>query len=465
MKPVPRPPQALAAAAARPRPAPAAPSSVLSPAQPFLYLLGYISIMYVRPHEFVPALQGVPILPACLAGALLFWLARQPKRFEAPQFRLMFAFWACTVLSLLFTGWVGGATKAFGDFIPILLLFILVATSLDSIARFRALFTVLGVAAVIMSLHGIDQARDPEGIGWSGAKSILGRITYLGFLADPNDLSMSLLMTLPLCLYLSNTSGFLLRWAWRAAVVAILYAVYLSNSRGAILTLGCMMAFYSYKRYGIGRSLLVLPVLAVPLLLFAPSRMSELSADEASAEGRVEAWYDGIQMLKSSPLFGVGKDMFMAHHFRTAHNSYVLALSELGLVGYFVWLSIIVLTALMIWKLADHVRSGPAPAGTGAATRTVTGTAAGGPSWSDILPVASALRYSTIAALVSIFFLSRTYTIILYLHIGVVIALYQLARATHPDAPEVSWSQWWPRLLLLTLGSTVLLWIITLLLL
>jgi len=67
--------------------------------------------------------------------------------------------------------------------------------------------------------------------------------------------------------------------------------------------------------------------------MFGPSRIAELSAHEGSAYGRIEAWYEGFQMLKSYPLFGVGSGMFTDYHIRTAHNSFVLIFAELGLLG------------------------------------------------------------------------------------------------------------------------------------
>ena len=61
--------------------------------------------------------------------------------------------------------------------------------------------------------------------------------------------------------------------------------------------------------------------------------MAQISNGDDSAYGRVEAWYEGIQMFKSSPVFGVGKGMFTDFNNLTAHNSYMLVLAELGFVG------------------------------------------------------------------------------------------------------------------------------------
>ncbi|MFT3859339.1 MAG: O-antigen ligase family protein, partial [Aquabacterium sp.] len=176
-------------------------------------------------------------------------------------------------------------------------------------------------------------------MGWTGAQMIEGRVTYLGFLNDPNDLSMAILMVLPMQVYLAHRAGLIMKLFWWCAAGLSLWAVKLTNSRGAILALAAMLMHHGVQRYGLIRSLLVAPFMLAPIIIFGPSRMNEISDDEESAEGRVESWFEGFHMLASHPLFGVGKGLFTEYNYLTAHNSYVLALAELGLIGYFVWLS------------------------------------------------------------------------------------------------------------------------------
>jgi len=66
-----------------------------------------------------------------------------------------------------------------------------------------------------------------------------------------------------------------------------------------------------------------------------------INVTESSAFGRVELWYGGIQLLKSSPLFGVGYDMFMEELPQTAHSSFILAAAELGFLGLMAWVGLL----------------------------------------------------------------------------------------------------------------------------
>ncbi len=440
---------------------------MLNPARPYFYLLAYIVILYLRPQEYVPALLESPIVPVSLLFAATVWMIGQPRSFEASQHRLIIGLLFAMFMSVLMTGWLTGAMNVLTEFIPTLLLFYIAATSVNSLARFREMGIVLTLVSVVIAYHGIDQVGSEKGIGWTGAQMIEGRITYVGFLNDPNDLSMAFLMTLPFALYLAKISRYVvLRLSWLAAAGAILYAIYLCNSRGSLLAIAAMLFVYGVRNHGWLRSVVVVPLLLVPLLLLAPSRINEISVDEDSAAGRVDAWYEGFELFRSHPIFGVGKGLFVEHNTLTAHNSFVLAIAELGVFGYFFWLSILLVSGLMLYRIlvsAEPMESdAAAPAGRPAAeTSASPSTAVARLQWSDLQLAASTLAYSLIGSLVAAFFLSRSYVVILYLLIALIVAVYQMTRIRWPAFAAVRAGDMVGRLIALELGSIVVLWLVT----
>ena len=443
---------------------------MLNIARPFFWLLFYLVILYIRPQEYVPSLIGTPVVPVSLSIATGVWLLGQEKHFAAPQHGLLLALTAAIALSVLATGWVMGAVNAVTRFVPTLLVFYMVATSVDSIKRFRQICLLLSALSVVMAVHGIKQIATEGGIGWTGAETIQGRITYLGFLNDPNDLSMAFLISLPLTLYLARTRGsVVLRLLSFAAAGVTLYGIYLCNSRGSILGLGSMLTLYVARRFGIVRGVLVLPVLVGILTVFSPSRSGNLSLDDESAAGRVDAWYEGFDMFFSHPLLGVGAGLFGDHNQLTAHNSFVLAIAELGLVGYFVWFTILSISALMLWRLLTM----PEPPATPKASESELAWRVqkrdtdpqDPPSWVDIQAAAAALAYAFVGALVAALFLSRTYVVFLYLMVALVVAVYQLAGRHWPALTPVRLGSMFGRLLALTIASIVGFWLLTRLLL
>ena len=46
----------------------------------FVVFLAYVVLLVIRPQEFVPALQHIPILQYTLLGAFELWLAASGKR-------------------------------------------------------------------------------------------------------------------------------------------------------------------------------------------------------------------------------------------------------------------------------------------------------------------------------------------------------------------------------------------------
>lgn len=116
-------------------------------------------------------------------------------------------------------------------------------------------------------------------------------------------------------------------------MVPMLMAYFFTNSRGGVLGLGAALTIIGWRRYGprLGTTLIVIGLLGVVAL--GPSRLAEMDAEEDSAQGRIQAWAEGLAMLRSRPLFGVGYGMWTEHHPLVAHNSFVQVLGELGLAG------------------------------------------------------------------------------------------------------------------------------------
>lgn len=484
--------------------------------RPYFYLLIYIVVLYLRPQEYIDFFIGKPVVPVTLIMATLLWMVGEKKRFDAPQHHLMIGLTASIFISVLLTGWLTGALTALTDFLPTLLLFYIVSTSTTSLKRLQGLAIVMTAVCVIIALHGVGQIDDEFGVGWTGAEMIDGRITYLGFLNDPNDLSMAFLMVLPLTLYVAQVGRFwLLRLSAYASMAVILYGVFLCNSRGSLLGIAAMLFAYAVRRFGLLRSTVVAPMLLVPLLLLAPSRVSEMSADEESAAGRWDAWFEGFAMLKSRPLFGVGKGLFADHNGLTAHNSFVLSFAETGLVGYFFWFSILALTTLMLMRLLAAIEPGTLPVGNFGNSSTSDGTvlpwtadvapgqsnhldmpmnapdrqqlqvadelfpppsneansnvlaAVNGEklSWTEMQIAARMLMYSLIGTMVAAFFLSRTFVVFLYVLFGLIVAMFQMARVRWPEMAPVRLSDLVGQILLMMVGSMIFLWCLTRLLL
>ena len=133
----------------------------------------------------------------------------------------------------------------------------------------------------------------------------------------------------------------------------LLYAVYLTHSRGALVGLAVMLFMAARQRWGTIRAVIAaaVPVALGILLQFSGGR--SFSIQDQSNVGRLDAWSAGLGMFRQQPFFGVGYNMFTDHNELTAHNSFVLCFAELGLFGYFFWLALLLITGYqLIWAPA-----------------------------------------------------------------------------------------------------------------
>src|SRR5205823_4579448 len=158
-------------------------------------------------------------------------------------------------------------------------------------------------------------------------------------------------------------------------------------------------------RYG-WRGAVIGAAAAAAAVMLGPSRMGALGAGDDSAAGRIAAWGAGLRMLAGHPLLGVGMGRFTDFNDvndLTAHNSFVLAFSELGLLGAICWVGMFSGALRAVWRSAIARCPGN--------RRTLSS------------PLAAALVASLCGYLVAAMFLSKTYFEIPFIYLGFAAAI------------------------------------------
>jgi hypothetical protein len=363
------------------------------------------------------------------------------------QLWFLLAFTLTSVISrMIGEAWLGAVVPAMTRFGPSLAMFVITLCSVNSLRKLRAASACIVLLSLMLVLQGIaayhfgykanmflfdptsrseytesvasdddEEGYEEEEVGYSPDDEIVDdgstavRIRGLGLLHDPNDLALGLVMALPLL-----GAG----WRHKAKInnlllvllpsAVLIYGLFLTRSRGGALALGVLLCVAARRRFGrVAATLLFAAVIASGVASnFASGRQVSLS-DEA-ASGRVQAWMEGFEMLKAQPLIGVGYGQFLEHHNLTAHNSFVLCFAETGLIGYFFWLGLLVITYAQLHSLKQLSNEQPFD-------REIKG-------W------AGRLQLSMIGFLAAAFFLSRTFVPMLYLLIGLGVALIVIAR-------------------------------------
>lgn len=412
----------------------------------FPLILLYLVLTIVRPQDYMPMLVGVPLLPVVLMLSFACWLISHAKTFAAPQFLLLPAFLVVLMLSQVTNGWSGGAVDQLAKFGPTVIAFFVFAACCTNQQRVIVAMVVFVLCSIVLALHGVEQAR--TGLGWTGVPlSDDGRIQYVGIFNDPNDLGLLFAATLPMAFFLrQRSSNSLLRWFWLAGAALLLYGTYLTNSRGAMLAVLVVAGVYVWYRRGIVTAG-TLGIIGLACMKMLSSRMQELDAGEESAFGRVDAWYAGMHMFLSHPLFGIGAGNFTDYNDLTAHNSFVLVLAETGFLGFMLWLAFV---GYAFWMMLTVLRHKPEAAMDPEQSK----------HWQDEQVMALALLLSLCGLFAAAFFLSRSYMIVLYLIAALVTGYYIGARQRFPGLPAFSLSNDWWRWVPATMGSIVGLYVL-----
>lgn len=429
----------------------------------FTLSLLYLVFTFLSPAELFPTLaQYRPMvwLGLLAAFASVPEMISNHLAIRALQTRLLLALLCAMMLSEVAGRWFGGVLVAVEEFGPSILAFVLIVVNVKTMKRFRLLALLLTSIALVLTVQSLlayhwninssrfvvteyYRSKNDEIIG------SLRRISGSGFLNDPNDFAQFLLAVLPL-LWVSISKQ---RFRTKFLVIPgalLIYGVYLTHSRGAMVGMTVALLVALLPRMGKMSSLLAAMLLAMALLgsSFVGGRdvSSRVGESDESAHNRLEAWSEGLAMFKGSPLFGIGYTRFTEHSIITAHNSFVLCVAELGLVGATIWLALFVTTILALNAIAMAATTGTPPAinaaardgpalwgskqnlnGTTAATAAAAKDTNAPAAVSELAGWAHAMRVSISAFVATSWFLSRTYVTTLYALLGAAVALIVIA--------------------------------------
>lgn len=416
-------------------------------------LIPLLIVIYVRPQEFLPALQGVPLLHLfsliTVVGLALDHRLGYARVRLGPLFIAAVAFFGWGEVTLAAAARPAFVSETMASFTPFFL-FVALAQGVQSFRSVKAVaLTLVGLTLflTVIALHQkqgpmechrpeqhgkdeiwvsdgrgcetrttcFDSALDDdvvyrcEHVGLLGTSSIEGRVKYRGIMEDPNELALVMAASLSLvfALVALNPSGLRLSFTV-AAFLAIGVCTVFTQSRSGQLAFLAVIAIYMLRRLkwaGLGLAALA----AGPVLLLGGR--SDAKADSSSME-RLEAWLEGIHMWTQSPVWGVGKGQFADHHWITAHNSFVLMLGEQGTVGVFIWTAVQYMAFKTLLTIARREKTPPASLAQ---------------TW------ANSLTAALCAVLVSAFFLSFAYHNVFWIYLGLVASVHAATQRHDPE--------------------------------
>jgi probable O-glycosylation ligase (exosortase A-associated) len=219
----------------------------------------------------------------------------------------------------------------------------------------------------------------------TGAFVIAGsRAVWNGVYSNPNDLAAIAILLLSIAAGLAVSERN--RWPRMAAFATaafLAFIIFITQSRGALIALGVFVVAVLWrapKRQRV-RAALATAAIGAVVIAFAPSSvwdrlsgLTNVSSDdmsqvdaEGSATQRFEIWKVAGTIIAEHPVTGVGIEAYPYEHARVAlrpefkftargnrdtHSTYLNVAAETGLIGFALFMSVIVVTV----RRAERVR-------------------------------------------------------------------------------------------------------------
>jgi putative inorganic carbon (HCO3(-)) transporter len=339
----------------------------------FALTIVYIVLTILSPEQFGPSWAEYHVLQ--YLGALIFLVSLpnilHHKYFTSSiQTRLLLAFIIAIGLSQLANGWLGGVVTSWLRFMPSAALFFFIAANVTTARRLKIVSLAMAATCVVVAVEALC------GYYWGFQRELfiyqvpvydqdqvvgqLLRVRGRGFLNDPNDFAQSLEIALTLLFIAWRHGRIISNSVFVLAPGAILlWATYLTHSRGGLMGLAVIGLAAARKKLGTTWSLALASVLAVGMLALGFTGGRGISASEGT--DRLEAWATGLGLFKHAPIFGIGFGGFTDFNDITAHNSFVLPLAELGLVGATMWVGLLVTTTMGLNRLIARPEESEGP--------------------------------------------------------------------------------------------------------
>ncbi|MEW6268547.1 MAG: O-antigen ligase family protein [Thermodesulfobacteriota bacterium] len=348
-----------------------APLLVVSPPHALLLLIAALPVDAVASlgppgTATLTRLLGFAVMGGWVVHVLLY---RERIRLGAPGLWLL-AYIAYSAISLLWTQDREAGLSTLRLLVQLFALYVMVVNLLTSWEAIERALDVLLVSSTAVALLALWQL---PALGLEDARVTL-KVGEEAF--NPNQLAAALVLPIFPGLVLGRGS----RGWWRAcAVVPLFVAALVTGSRGAMVAIaaGALVLVFARPRTALRLvpAALVIVLATVALvprdrLLLIGDRYEQMMQDRAS--GRLDIWKVGAEMFEDQPLRGVGLAGFQGSFYRYmtgveldprwarewrnrygqrgAHNVYLQALAELGVVGAALLLAAIVSHGRAVWS-------------------------------------------------------------------------------------------------------------------
>jgi O-antigen ligase len=340
---------------------------------PFYALMFFSFVALVAPQALVPALGSLhPALVAATVAAATHMIDRlkraAPLTIMEPEIRLVLLLFGLGALSVPTSYWIEGSVQTllslFGKSV---LVFLLLANVIVTVARLRAMLWLLALGSMVPAVSVVKDYLEGDFVG-SRVQGYMGALT-----SNPNDVALTLNIVIPLAVGLALASprrGH--RVALAAAIALGAAGVVVTFSRAGFIFLTATLLLY-LARLKKGRTgIILLLLLLLVMMLNVDGFIARIGTigdvkTESSARQRWETMTSALDIMVKNPLLGVGIGQSIVAlndaggpRWSHIHNVYLEVAVDLGIPALLVYLLLYVraLRSVMDARRAASARGG-----------------------------------------------------------------------------------------------------------
>lgn len=402
-------------------------------------------VMIGKVTEWVPGITGLPLAKIAFLFAVIctarVWQQLVPVRVRSLRIaKPALAFFVLSILSVFFSVYKSNTLIMSEASLIALITFVMLVKITQTMRDVERMLLALVGSAVSLTVGVL--------VHYSGGRA------HINANFDPNDIAYALDTLLPIVIAFGVTHSKRRKWLAHGLALCIVLVILLTGSRGGVLGLGVVvLALIAYplsfsktgelRGFAPGSMIVKLAVLAVlggvvwgslpgvtrERLATLEDLQHDYNADPHLNAARIVLWRRDIGLALERPIgYGLGSaptvDWRAGGQYRTAHNSFVQAFLELGVLG----LLLLVWSYVVTWRELGKI----ARRGLQKSADHETAKAA---------LYARALRIGLAGNVVAGFFLSQAYSYCLWMVVAICAALVRIAptdpmeanKATRPD--------------------------------
>lgn len=322
----------------------------------FWMISAYLIVEYVRPQSIIPALDFLPWAQVFILLSLVGLLTDQSKRWVSSSINMwMVLYLVVIVISSVLAYQPAVSYEFLPNFYLWLIIYFLIINIINNETRLLIFLLIFMLASFKISVFG---ARTWAFRGFSF--TTWGLMGPPGYFQNSGELAIQMAVFFGMSYFffisVKEKVGRLVYWALLLAPITSAMTIMGASSRGGQVALALQLGLIFYRKISLKMIIggVIIVWLGYSMLPAEQLDRFESAGSDRTSQQRLLYWEHGWDMMKKYPAFGVGYFNFSSYYERyfpadmlyanaqLPHNIFVQVGADLGFVGLFIYLMMII---------------------------------------------------------------------------------------------------------------------------